>query len=87
MAQHYSILVDHRPSYMNGKYGLTIMHEGVSSAPAKELLSDEELRSALASLGYESEEITDILEELTEKKAYVKEMREFEETAVAALGF
>ncbi len=90
--QRYRILVDHRSTYNikgMGKYGLTIMRAdtGVSTARVKELFSDEELRGSLDSLGYESEEIVDILEVLTEKKASWKQTRDFDESSIAVLGF
>ena len=44
-------------------------------------------RRALSRLGYESEGITDILEALTANKVSWKQTRDFDESAVAALGF
>jgi len=57
------------------------------TALPKELFSDAELRRALSRLGYESEGITDILEALTANKVSWKQTRDFDESAVAALGY
>jgi hypothetical protein len=92
MDKLYTILVDHHKTYdiqEKGKYGLTITLAGVSIGTAlpKELFSDAELRRALNRLGYESEGITDILEALTANNVSWKQTRDFNESAVAALGF
>ncbi len=92
MDKLYTILVDHHKAYdIQGKgiYGLTITLAGVGIGTAlpKELFSDAELRRALSRLGYESEGITDILEALTANKVSWKQTRDFDESAVAALGF
>ena len=66
---------------------ITLAGVGIGTALPKELFSDAELRRALSRLGYESEWITDILEALTANKVSWKQTRDFDESAVAALGF
>jgi hypothetical protein len=90
MKQNYKISVDHHSTYgirRRGKYGLTIMRAGVGTANVVELASEKELRDALSSLDYTPKEIADILEMLAEKKSFWTAARDFDESAVAALGF
>jgi Holliday junction resolvasome RuvABC DNA-binding subunit len=92
MKQHYRVHVVHQSSGNVkglGKYGLSIKRSdtGVSTGLVKHLFSDEELRGALDSLGYEPEQIADILEMLTAKKSPWNGTRDLDESAVAALGF
>ena len=92
MISRYRISVDHHSTYGidgKGKYGLAIIRAdtGVSAGPAKELFSAKELQDALGSLGYSAQETAVVLEVLTDRKAYWSEMRNFDESAVTALGF
>jgi hypothetical protein len=90
MATNYRISIDRHETYGikgRGKYGLMIAPVSMSAGNVKELPSEKELRADLDSLGYTQQGIDNILELLSDNKARWNETRDFDETAVAALGF
>jgi sulfur carrier protein ThiS len=84
MVRTYRISVDHHRTYGikgRGTYGLMI------GGKTKEISSEKELGAALTSLGYRNEEVVNTLELLVDNKDFWQDTRDFDESAVAALGF
>ncbi len=91
MKTSYTISVAHHSRYIpgRGKYHLMLLRAdtGQSAGSARELCSDSDLRDVLANLGYRSEEIDSILDTVADKGTFWKEIRQFDNSTVAALGF
>jgi len=84
-----TLIVNHRPRYLPGKYGLTIhrVGSGQSTANVRELSDDQELRKILADLDYSAEDVEETLADLAHPKADVKHLCLIEESKVAEYGF
>ena len=82
-----TVIINHRPSYQRGRYGLTITPLDQGHANVREIATDADLSALLLALGYPQSEVDDILTELAPDKADIKQVRSFDESKLADNGF
>lgn len=81
-----TVIINHRPIYMSGKYGLTVTRSGQGTAKVKEIATDEQLSAILLAIGHTQHETNELLRSLTRANSDVKYEREIEESALATNG-
>ena len=74
-------------SYAPGKGRITIHRPGKGTANVRFLKDDDELRTMLSDLGFQSQEIDSAIQALTDRKVQLTQPSDLTESQVARYGF